>query len=33
MFKSLGIALEDIAVAAKVYVKATEIGAGKMIDW
>jgi alanine dehydrogenase len=33
MFKSLGIALEDIAVAAKVYAKAIETGAGKMIDW
>jgi alanine dehydrogenase len=33
MFKSLGIALEDIAVAAKVYAKALESGAGKTIDW
>jgi alanine dehydrogenase len=33
MFKSLGIALEDIAVAAKVYAKAIEAGAGKTIDW
>ena len=33
MFKSLGIALEDIAVAAKVYAKAVETGAGKTIDW
>jgi alanine dehydrogenase len=33
MFKSLGIALEDIAVAAKVYAKALEAGAGKTLDW
>jgi ornithine cyclodeaminase/alanine dehydrogenase-like protein (mu-crystallin family) len=33
MFKSLGIALEDIAVAAKIYAKAIEAGAGKTIDW
>jgi alanine dehydrogenase len=33
MFKSLGIALEDIAVAGKVYAKAVETGAGKMVDW
>ncbi len=33
MFKSLGIALEDIAVAAKVYLKAIELGAGKTVDW
>jgi alanine dehydrogenase len=33
MFKSLGIALEDIAVAAKVYAKALETGAGKNIEW
>jgi ornithine cyclodeaminase/alanine dehydrogenase-like protein (mu-crystallin family) len=33
MFKSLGIALEDIAVAAKVYARALETGAGKTLDW
>ncbi len=33
MFKSLGIAIEDIAVAAKVYAKAVETGVGKTLDW
>ncbi|MCI0641513.1 MAG: ornithine cyclodeaminase family protein [Gemmataceae bacterium] len=33
MFKSLGIALEDVAVAAKVYEKAMDTGAGKMMEW
>jgi|SRR5579884_4425491 len=33
MFKSLGIALEDIAVAAKVYEKARAAKVGKMIEW
>jgi ornithine cyclodeaminase/alanine dehydrogenase-like protein (mu-crystallin family) len=33
MFKSLGIALEDIAVAAKIYTKAVEAGAGKLVEW
>jgi alanine dehydrogenase len=33
MFKSLGIAIEDIAVAARVYQKALETGAGRTIDW
>lgn len=33
MFKSLGIALEDIAVAARVYAKAVEVGAGKTLEW
>src|SRR5437588_537755 len=33
MFKSLGIALEDIAVAARVYEKAIEQGVGKMVEW
>ena len=33
MFKSLGIALEDIAVAARVYDKAIAQGVGKMVDW
>jgi ornithine cyclodeaminase/alanine dehydrogenase-like protein (mu-crystallin family) len=33
MFKSLGIALEDIAVAARVYDKAIAQGVGKMVEW
>lgn len=33
MFKSLGIALEDIAVAARVVSKAMEKGVGKMVEW
>src|SRR5262245_2363891 len=33
MFKSLGIGLEDVAVAGRVYAKAIETGAGKLIDW
>ncbi|GEM_PF-5528236 len=33
MFKSLGIALEDIAVAARVHAKARAEGLGKVIDW
>jgi alanine dehydrogenase len=33
MFKSLGIAIEDVAVAARVYQKAVEAGVGRMIDW
>ena len=33
MFKSLGIAIEDVAVAARVYEKAKETGVGRMIDW
>lgn len=33
MFKSLGIALEDIAVAGKLYAKAKTQGVGKWIDW
>jgi ornithine cyclodeaminase/alanine dehydrogenase-like protein (mu-crystallin family) len=33
MFKSLGIALEDVAVAAQVYEKAMDVGAGKMMEW
>jgi ornithine cyclodeaminase/alanine dehydrogenase len=33
MFKSLGIGLEDIAVAGKVYAKARELGVGRMIEW
>jgi len=33
LFKSLGIALEDITVAAKVYARAQAAGAGRTIDW
>src|SRR5437868_3099043 len=33
MFKSLGIGLEDIAVAAKVYAKAQAAKVGRKIDW
>jgi len=33
MFKSLGIAVEDVAVAARVYQKALETSAGRVIDW
>lgn len=33
MFKSLGIALEDIAVAARVYDKAIAQGVGRMAEW
>src|ERR1700704_4167280 len=33
MFKSLGIAIEDVAVAARVYTKAQSAGLGKKIDW
>jgi alanine dehydrogenase len=33
MFKSLGIAVEDIAVAGRVYQKAHETGVGRVIDW
>jgi alanine dehydrogenase len=33
LFKSLGIALEDIAVAARVYAKAQEAGLGRLVDW
>lgn len=33
MFKSLGIALEDIAVAARVVKKAQEKGLGKLVEW
>ncbi len=33
MFKSLGIALEDIAVAARVYAKAQAQGLGRQIEW
>jgi ornithine cyclodeaminase/alanine dehydrogenase-like protein (mu-crystallin family) len=33
LFKSLGIALEDIAVAGRVYVRAREEGLGQVIPW
>src|SRR5262245_26077649 len=33
LFKSLGIGIEDVAVAAKVYAKAREAGLGRMIEW
>lgn len=33
LFKSLGIAIEDVAVAAAVYVRARAEGIGRMIEW
>jgi alanine dehydrogenase len=33
LFKSLGIGLEDVAVAAKVYAAAQAQGLGTMLDW
>ena len=33
MFKSLGIALEDVAVAARIYARAQEVGVGRVIEW
>jgi ornithine cyclodeaminase/alanine dehydrogenase len=33
MFKSMGIAIEDVGVAARVYQKAQEAGLGRTIDW
>ena len=33
LFKSLGIALEDVATAGRVYAKAQAEGVGKTIDW
>jgi ornithine cyclodeaminase/alanine dehydrogenase-like protein (mu-crystallin family) len=33
LFKSLGIAIEDVAVAGKLYQKAVAQGAGRTIDW
>jgi ornithine cyclodeaminase/alanine dehydrogenase-like protein (mu-crystallin family) len=33
LFKSLGVAIEDVAVAGRVYLKAVAEGAGKTIDW
>jgi ornithine cyclodeaminase/alanine dehydrogenase-like protein (mu-crystallin family) len=33
LFKSLGIAIEDVAVAARVYAKALADGVGKRLEW
>jgi ornithine cyclodeaminase/alanine dehydrogenase-like protein (mu-crystallin family) len=33
LFKSLGIAIEDVAVAARVYARAQTLGLGQRIDW
>jgi ornithine cyclodeaminase/alanine dehydrogenase-like protein (mu-crystallin family) len=33
LFKSLGIAVEDVAVAARVYARAQAEGVGRLIDW
>jgi ornithine cyclodeaminase/alanine dehydrogenase-like protein (mu-crystallin family) len=33
MFKSLGIALEDIAVAGRLYAKAQAAGVGRVLEW
>ncbi len=33
LFKSLGIAIEDIAVAARVYAKAQAAGVGRVVEW
>jgi ornithine cyclodeaminase/alanine dehydrogenase-like protein (mu-crystallin family) len=33
LFKSLGIAIEDVAVAAKVYEKAKAAGMGRLMEW
>lgn len=33
LFKSLGIAIEDVAVAAKVYERARSEGVGRVVDW
>jgi ornithine cyclodeaminase/alanine dehydrogenase-like protein (mu-crystallin family) len=33
LFKSLGIGLEDVAVAARVYEKARAVGLGRMLEW
>jgi ornithine cyclodeaminase/alanine dehydrogenase-like protein (mu-crystallin family) len=33
LFKSLGIAIEDVAVAARVYARALEAGLGTSLDW
>jgi ornithine cyclodeaminase/alanine dehydrogenase-like protein (mu-crystallin family) len=33
LFKSLGIGLEDVAVAARVYAKARAEGVGRQLEW
>jgi ornithine cyclodeaminase/alanine dehydrogenase-like protein (mu-crystallin family) len=33
LFKSLGIAVEDLAVAARVYAKATAEGIGRRVEF
>ncbi len=33
MFKSVGVAIEDVAVAARIYAKAKETGVGRTIEW
>jgi ornithine cyclodeaminase/alanine dehydrogenase-like protein (mu-crystallin family) len=33
LFKSLGIAIEDVAVAARVYAKAQAAGVGRVVEW
>ncbi len=33
LFKSLGIAIEDVAVAARVYARAQAAGIGRVIEW
>jgi alanine dehydrogenase len=33
LFKSLGIGIEDVAVAARVYARAAAEGVGRVIDW
>jgi ornithine cyclodeaminase/alanine dehydrogenase-like protein (mu-crystallin family) len=33
LFKSLGIAIEDVAVAARIYARARDEGVGTMIEW
>jgi ornithine cyclodeaminase/alanine dehydrogenase-like protein (mu-crystallin family) len=33
LFKSLGIAVEDVATAARVYARALDEGVGKVVDW
>jgi ornithine cyclodeaminase/alanine dehydrogenase-like protein (mu-crystallin family) len=33
LFKSLGIAIEDVAVAARVYARAQAEGVGKILEW
>jgi len=33
LFKSLGIAIEDVAVAGRVYARAQAEGVGKVIEW